>query len=530
MFRFDQGASEHFTGDYHASTNRMLLPSLEAEAQMSSVPEMWSLSAHASATDFKLSLAPDVIDGVFKLIDLYESGKERVAELERQYSIEMANRNTVDSVNAKYEDSATPSPARPRQRIMIRMSYTFNSGIVDIHRSINDPSYTTGQTSRGRQASHDTFVLPTISVWVDYAGPKPNANNDADAAGVLLFNSAVHESRNTLRPTILPFFVELCNRVERRQQSRPRRTSVVSADKTAEQVAATVSESTLQVIAPTPGSTIRLEVTLRIDRSELRLSCAPDSNAYVDLKWESGGFMASTSLGGDEPSTVAGSISGVTASLSHEFAEQGRSCVEAGAKDLAFSLTHCDGDEGLEQGLSVVLDTQLAGQFRLDAFSAWLIFTSVWIDNAPKLDIPLRTAIPEAASSDNVNPTPTATICETGPSREKLGVAALVRFRTIDFDAEIGVSQAKLEITPIVLRTISNGEKTEVDLSIGTTKITAQGDISGNLCSNKLVFNTMRRSSRASEESESTVLSMSIDAGDLTGNLFLGGTNIFRFQ
>lgn len=330
---------------------------------------------------------------------------------------------------------------------------------------------------------------------------------------------------------MLPFFVDLVNRVERRHQRKPRESSFAAAERKAEIVAATVSESTLQAIAPTPGSTIRLRVTLRIDRSELRLSCAPDSNAYVDLKWESGGFMASCAMGGsDEPSTVAGSISGVTASLSHEFAEKGRSCIEAGAKDLAFSVAH----EGGEKGISVVLDTQLSGQFRLDAFSAWLIFTSVWIDNAPRLDVPLRAAIPEATSSSNiaataaaVQPTPTERFEEQRP---KMGVAAIVRFRTIDFDADVAVTHAKLEITPIVLRTISNGEKTDVNLSIGTTKVTAKGDISGNLCSDKLVFNTLRRSSRASEEAQATVLSMSIDAGDLRGNLFLGEINILRFQ
>jgi len=344
----------------------------------------------------------------------------------------------------------------------------------------------------------------------------------------------VHESRNTLRPTVLPFFVDLVNRVERRHQRKPRKSSLAAAERKAELVAASVSESTLHVIAPAPGSTIRLRVTLRIDRSELRLSCAPDSNAYVDLKWESGGFMTSCSMGGDELSTIAGSISGVTASLSHEFAERGRSCVEAGAKDMAFSVAYCPGSEGGEKGISVVLDTQLSGQFRLDAFSAWLIFISVWIDNAPKLDVPLRAAIPEAASTSNMAVTAAAsqqTVADRNEEqRPKMGVAAIVRFRTIDFDANIAVTRAKLEITPIVLRTISNGEKTAVDLQIGTTKITAKGDISGNLCSDKLVFNTMRRSSRASEETQPTVLSMSIDAGDLRGNLFLGEINILRFQ
>ena len=292
---------------------------------------------------------------------------------------------------------------------------------------------------------------------------------------------------------------------------------------------ATVSETTMQVITPTSETDIRLRFTLRIDQSELRLSCAPDSNAYVDLKWESGGFMASTSLGKTRMTTVAGSISGVKSSLSHEFAERGRSCTEAGAKDMAFSVTICPSeDEQNQKGLSVVVDTHLAGQFRLDAFSAWLIFTSVWIDNAPKLDVPLRTGIPEVAAP-TATPDPTRKSV-AAPERQKMAVAALIRFRAIDFDADIAVSKTKLEITPIELRTISNGEKTEVDLRIGITQVTARGDISGDLRSERLVFNTMRRSSRASNSSEATVLSMSIDAGDLSGNLFLADTNILRFR
>lgn len=385
-------------------------------------------------------------------------------------------------------------------------------------------------------------------------------------------SQAVHESKNTLRPTILPFFCELFNRIEKRHRSRPRSRSLVAAERKAQLVAASVSESTLQAIASTPGAKIKLRVTLRIDRSELRLSCAPDSNAYVDLKWESGGFMASTSLGGHDASTVAGSVSGVTASMSHEFAELGRSCVEASAKDLAFTVAYCSDHDGGEKGLSVVFDSQLAGQFRLDAFSAWLIFTSVWIENAPPLNVPLHTAIPEAASSDKLvssndiashvqsvplSPTqipkdraqlgglssnerggPIAVLepesdsaVEDEPLREKkkLVVAAIVRFRAIDFDANISISRTHVRISPIILRTISNGEKTEVDLQIGKTEVTAKGDISGNLCSDRLTFNTLRLSSRATEET-STVLAMSIDAGDLRGNLFLGEVNILRFQ
>jgi hypothetical protein len=170
----------------------MLLPSLDSEAQMSSSSDTWSLSAHSSASDFKLSLSPDIVEGAFKLIDLYEQGKSRLADLEKQYRAEMAKRATSDSVAAKYEDTPTPSPSRPRQRIMVRMSYTFNSGIVEIHRSPDSPANPFGATLRGRSAHHDTFVLPTISVWMDYAGPQMNPtddDHDEDGAGMMIFNS-----------------------------------------------------------------------------------------------------------------------------------------------------------------------------------------------------------------------------------------------------------------------------------------------------------------------------------------------------
>lgn len=323
-----------------------------------------------------------------------------------------------------------------------------------------------------------------------------------------------------MRPSIIPFFVDALNRIEYRvKASRP---SVAPTGHSGPTALSSISESPLQIIANPRTGKCRLQLTLRIDRSELRLSCAPDSSAYVDLKWESGGFFASTTADEEQVTTMAGTVSGVTASLSHEFADQGRSCVEASAKDMAFSFTLCPGTiNGNQKGLSIVLDTQLSAHFRLEAFSAWLIFIAVWVDSAPKLHIPLRASVPDAAT------TPSAPMSAAPP---KLSVVALVRLRSVDFDANIAVSTARLEITPITLRTVSNGERTEVDLRSGVTQISARGDISGDVRSESLVFNTSRRSSRASSSTEATVLELSIDGGDLSGNLFLAETNIMRFQ
>ncbi|KAL7425079.1 Macrophage colony-stimulating factor 1 receptor [Cryptotrichosporon argae] len=497
--KFDQNANEHFAGDFHSTSNRMSLPGVDSRAQMSSETDTWTLAAHCSATDFKLSVTPDIADAVFKLVDMYEQGKTHLVQMSQEYHTEWARRDPAE------HSAISPTSAQPLQRIVVRMSFTFNSGIVEFHREVEHKA-----ASRRKTDWHDTFTLPTVSVWMDYQGAE-------HGPATLLFNAAVHESHNVLRPSILPFFVQLVHKLETRAK-RKVSSIYVPLDHKVERIADPVAETAV-AMADAP-SKLRIRATLRIDRSELRFSCAPDSNAYVDLKWEAGGFMVSTLIGGTETTTLAGTASGITAYLSHEFAAQGRGCIEAGAKDMAFSLALCPLDgTSTDRGLSVVLDSQVSAQFRLEAFSAWLIFISVWVDNAPKLDIPLRTGVADAAATPQLT-----------TQHSELAVAALVRFRNIDFDASLGVTRAHLHMAPIVLRTLSNGECTEVDLNIGVSQVTARGDISGDMRSESLTFNTVRRSARATADTSPTVLRMSIAGGDLYSNLFIGDTNIVRFQ
>ncbi|OCF34831.1 hypothetical protein I316_03376 [Kwoniella heveanensis BCC8398] len=528
---FDQSSTEQFTGDFHESVNCMTLPSIDSEAQMSSTAQTWQLSAHCSATDFKLSLSPEIVDSVYKLIDLFEHGRDRIFKLEAQYRSEMAKQAGQESVSAKYEDPTTPVSVRTSQRVLVKMSYTFNSGIVELHREMSESERRSmNKDARKNRYWHDTVVLPTVSLWMDYAGPKlssmPSGDPD-DEAALLLFNAAVHESRNSLRPTILPFFVQVINRMEDRARHRDRMTTMAmstpqTSSETPQQTPSIEQTAPASTSLKAPSDKIRLRVTLRIDKSRLRFSCAPDSNAYADLKWESGGFLASTTIGDDEAATVAGTVSGVTAYLRHEFAEEGQSCIEAGTKNLAFSIAYCPHCETRQRGLSVVLDTQLSAQFRLEQFSAWLTFAAVWIESAPPLDLPPKSALVEAATTPS-NQVPIL-------PRQQLAIAALIRFRSVEFNANVGVTSAKLEVTPIVLHTLSNGEKTEVDLKIGVSKITAKGDISGEIRSEQLTFRTMRQSSRSASNIVPTVLSMTIDAGDLTGRLFLQEMAVLRFH
>ena len=180
----------------------MSLPSIDSEAQMSSNPGVWSLSAHSSATDFKLSLAPDVAEEVYKLIDLYKHGRARIAELERQYRAERATLELQDSAAAKHEEKQSPIQPRQAQRIMVRMSFTFNSGMVELNQNQNEADRKVGSLDlRGRPsrpAGCDIFTLPTISVWADYAGPGTDfaeSQDGLDNYSVLVLNAVSYKAR-----------------------------------------------------------------------------------------------------------------------------------------------------------------------------------------------------------------------------------------------------------------------------------------------------------------------------------------------
>lgn len=542
---FDPGHPEQFVGDFHSTDDKMKLPNIEAEAQLTSSATELLAIAHCQATDFHLCLTPDIADGVGKLVDLYERGKTQLEVLEKEYLSEWTkgtndSSSQPESLQSKYD---TQIPTTPKA-VTVRMSFRFHSGLVELYRPTATKSR---RIHRDKKPDHDLVVLPSVSLWMEYLGPTGSEDN----VRTLLFNTAVHESKNVLRPTILPFFTELVSRIERRAKSRVAtgRTSAQEtpapsqiSNRSPELPLLDVGERTDRAMAKVedaPTGKIRLRVTLRIDKSELRLSCKDDSSAYLDLKWESGGFVAATLLGGKQTTTLAGTVSGVTVFLSHEFATEGQGCIEGGAKDLAFSVALCSEEGNRERGLSIVVDTGVSAEFQLAGLSAWLEFACVWIENAPKLDVSNKDAPPSSMTSTSAALTSTSSASTvhtstngSAPVRSKLGVAALVRFRSIEINAKLPVTHAQLKMAPIVLRTVTDGEETELALTVGETTIRAEGEVSGNVTSESLKFHTIRRSSRsaASFAADPTVLKMSIDGGDLRGAAFIGDNNIVRFR
>lgn len=490
----------------------MIVPLIDSEAEISSQPGSWKVSAHCSATDFRLNVSPSIADSVFRLIHMYHRGKTHISQLEEEYRLGLAEFGQPDSTIAKYVEGSSIPSKLAAQQIFVKMSFTFNSGIVNLSHKPLDKSH---------QA--DRLVLPSISVWVDYTGAAIGVD-DADDGGLLIINSAIHESRNEIKPTIIPFINDLVRRIRHHPNDLNNdNQSTVRCDPKTE--SADPGVSALDAIAQAPTGRLKVRTTLRIDQSELKLLCdvgiSDLSDAFLNLTWSSGGFVASTTLGDYEVSSLAGSITGVTIQMGHQHSAPKKNCLQAGAKDMAFTIAYCPSASRTgRKSLSFVFDTSISSEFRLDAYTAWLCFMAVWANDVWKFGTPQK--MPDKEPDDQV--------VSTAPTQQRLAFAIVARFRTIDFDVTLPVTQAQLKIEPLVISAVSDGKQTDTTLRIGTINLHGKGDISGDVTSRNLTMHSTRQSSRTRSNTSPSILVMSINAGDLTGNAYLDNTRIVQFH
>lgn len=512
---------------------------IDSEAQMSTTAEAWTVAAHSSAKNFKLDLAPTIADGIFRLIALYRQGKEHITTIGQEYKTGLAKFGQDESVVVKYIEQSHIPAKLAHQKILIRMSFDFESGLVQLaHVPFSapfgraDPRFDAreGLPPLGRNTvmKPTQIKLPGISAWVDYDGA---AVGPTDETATLTINTAIHESTNTLDPSVSPFVVDLLNRL-RAWADRDRDPGQVDISKpvnstTGEQLPEPMPETTenthvggsvLKAIAHAPTGLVRLVATLRIDRSTLTFKSESDTS-ILDLTWSSGGVVFSTTFGAVRSTTIAGTVTGVALNLRGKY-ERDKSCLTAGAEDLVFTVIHFPAGAYAQQGWSVIVDTSISSQFRLGFFYALLVLEAEWIDNAPERAKPSTVNIPVDASTGANNPR----------RKDSEAIAIAVRVRQIEFDAELAVSRVKLKISPLTINAISDGENQKIEVRLGQTEITADGQISGVITSHSLAVHAARRSSRAREHDSASLLNLSIEGGYLAGHVSIGTKSVAQFK
>lgn len=520
--RFKQSSPEDFKAENHQTRNWLLYPEMKAQLRSSIVGPSRKIWIKADVSGFILDIDSTISSYVFALIDVYRQGKERVERLSTNVPrTPLTSIPTMEIAQPAAEKryTATPTPN-------IFSQLVFHSGKVRLYSWSASQLFKTNILASSNvldipddqilALGAEVFNLPIVSVWGEYRAASVSQKlRDVECEpSVLMFNSTVFSSQNTLRPSLLPFLTELINHIEVRMRkasplvlkpplllSRPSTSSLPLKDDDARAV-----------------SSMQISFSLRIDKSKLELTCQPDVNVVAGLHWESGGFVVNISPGAHKVSFF-GSVGGLTIGLKHGFLSD--DCVKVDARNLTFSVAFAkmESEPGGQtfNSISVVLDTEFLGAVRFSRLQDILCFKAVWLDRIPIFNnqsaVEPKTPVQAIA---NLPAEPSAMQRQNG-----FLTIALLRIRKIQLDVDLGqsITKIKLELHQSTFKTKLTDDIKEVLLHIGDVSVIAQGNMSGHASVSSCVFETIRRSEDALRANQSNMLELRLTSGSLSVTL-----------
>lgn len=497
---------------------------MKAQLRSSSVGPSRKVWIKADVSGFILDIDSTISSYVFALIDVYRQGKERVERLS-------ANAPRTPLTAVPPPEIAKPSTEKRYTTIPtsnIFAQFVFQSGKVRLYSGSASNQFKTKNLASSNfldipdeqilALGAEVFNLPSVSVWAEYrAAPAvQKVVKDAEQEpSVLMFNSTIFSSQNTLRPSLLPFLTELINHIELRMRKVSSRISRPPP------LLSLPSTSSLSPKNDDVHSVSAMQICfgLQIDKSKLELTCQPDVNVVAGLHWESGGFVINVSPGARKVSFF-GSVDELTVGLKHGFLSD--DCVKLDARNLTFSvaLMKMESEPGQAvNSISIVLDTEFLGAVRFSRLQDILCFKAVWLDRIPVFN--------NQSTTEPKTPLQSVADLPADPSlpqrQNTFSTIVLVRIRKIQLEVDLGqsITKIKLDLHQSTFRTKLMDDFKEVILHIGEVAIIAQGNLSGHANVSSCVFQTIRRSEDVlqANNGRSKMLELRLTSGSLTASL-----------
>ncbi len=506
---FRQSEACNFCSEHHATRNKLFYPEMTAQLRSERSAGSRQLHIAANVVGFILDIDSSIPDYVSSLIDVYRQGRDRVERLAG---------TAPRSASLVVPSGEVPGPSELEYGALLTsnifISLVFTSGRVRMFSQTSSPRNRTVSTPLNeltdeqlRDMGAEVFDLPVVSVWGEYratpASTKIAGNGQQPEPSTLLFKSTVHSSQNTLRPTLLPFLVEIIENVEERMRKTSRELLDSPSPPSRNQIQPDVPPAHTNETV----SSMQVSLSLRIDQSKLELTCQPDANVVAGLNWDSGGFVVNIAPGAHRVS-FSGSVGGLTVGLKHGFLSE--DCMKLHARNLAFTVDFSKAPGDTVSSVSVICDTEFAGGVRFSRFQDILCFKAVWLDRIPVLNAPPTSSGSKLKPANHTIATPAI------QNKQQLTTAVLLRLRQVHLEVDLGqsITSVQLSLSNTVLRTKMSELVSEVSLSVYAVSAKASGNVAGHLTVPDFLFQTIRGTDR-NDTSKNTMLDLRMTSGPL---------------
>ncbi|KAG8914693.1 hypothetical protein FRC00_011419 [Tulasnella sp. 408] len=504
---FDQSRLEHFDGHRHDTNNRLRFPSMRAQMQVRSGVgrQGRSIAATAKVDGLELDLDPSIASYVFSAITVYRKGKERIERIAPGQA-----RANFDALSSRFASSdALGDHASSGSGTDLKVSLTFGSGRIrffapgtDRRRldremsSATDPLVTSSAEAPGAAIGADVVTLPGLGVEASFKGASATEKFTGGSEDTVVSNLTIHVqvegSNNVLRPTILPFAVELMRNVERHM------------GETSEDLASSGVTNPSHQTSPTEGSGIipaamaikgRLQAhfVLAVGPSHLSLTCHPDVNVVAALDWDESNVSLEV-LPGSNAISLGGSVGGIQVSVRHEFLRD--ISFYAKAQELPFILKlrremNPDGGPSVPS-VQVLMKTGFEGWLLFSRLQDLLCFKAIWLDRIPVFETRNRpdtagtsmTALPPKL--DMINDRPAAASLE-------LDITAILEKTIMEVDMGSSITKLSLEVQKFVVHRLQTLRSSSLVITVDQVNLLATQRLSGGLHLPNLSFETTRQ-------------------------------------
>lgn len=507
---FDQSRLEHFDGRLHDTNNRLRFPSMRAQMQVRSGVgnQGRSIAATAKVDGLELDLDSSIANYVFSAVTVYRKGKERIERIAPGQA-----RANFDALSSRFASSeASGSNTSSASGTDLKVSLTFGSGrirffapdhvVTDrqmriLYRemsSTTDPLVTSSAEPSGATIGADVVNLPGLSVEASFKGASATERFTGSPEDTVVSNLTIHVqvegSNNVLRPSILPFAVELMRNIER-HMGEP-----------SEDLASSGVTNPLHQPSPTESSGIipaamaikaRLQVhfVLAVGPSHLSLTCHPDVNVVAALDWDESSITLGV-LPGSNEITLGGSVGGIQVSVRHEFLRD--VSFYAKAQELPFMLKlrremNPDGGPSIPS-VQVLMKTGFEGWLLFARLQDLLCFKAIWLDRIPVFETRHRpdTATTSMAASklEISNDQPSATSLE-------LDITAIFEKTILEVDMGSSITKLSLEVQKFAVHRLQALRTSSLVITVDQVNLLATQRLSGSLRLPNLGFGTTRQ-------------------------------------
>ncbi|CEI88715.1 hypothetical protein RMCBS344292_03093 [Rhizopus microsporus] len=484
--QFDQSNQDHFLAENHARMNQISLPRISCHVSASNAKPVQAISVNAQMGGFEIDIDGTIAEYINTLSVIYMKSMDRVDAFTAKASL----KPKPSSSSALAVD--TSGQLHSIVHLDIECKLECQTGTVRMHpkRYSWDTQLSskrnkglrirTGFDAKTGEGNIVTLYIPGLLARITCLTPIGASNFATTMPKRFHADILIRESVNVLHPALVLFLSEVSTGLKIGIQQSSKR----KADKS---------------VQAGIDTTLNASILIRLSKTQLDLSCQPNSKVVCSLGWRESEFLINTFSKDATSRTMSctGSLKEITATIKHHFSPEAcfHSKIDRIMLNAVLTSQRKDGDTSDDISISVELPNILGDlnmrhlQDLLVLYNCWMVqplLQEEYADVAKEAtDSPLLTSPLDSPPSPNGRRSPDSHSSQ-GDAGERSFVPfskhVAIYFDRMVLDVDLGQAIGKITICPQNLSFQGHHTPCEskgVSFTLDSVDITAEGRLTG---------------------------------------------------